>query len=282
MEQPTLTIAGYEVSRVGLGTMQLTGPKGIGEPPDANAMRMVLREAIEAGLRLIDTSGYYGPEVANRLVAEALHPYPSDLLIATKVGARRTADGDFTAHATPQAVRTAVIDNLRQLRLGTLPLVHARYMPDTTVPFEETIGALAELRVEGLVAHIGVSNITTGQLERARTIVPIASVENEYRLGHTSGRETLDAAISAGIPYLAFRPLGDGALMRPPSPLIAVSIQAAIPAATLALAWLLAQDPGIAVIPGTSSPVHLTDLLAAREVTLSNGVRQQLDRLEWP
>lgn len=282
METPTLTVAGYEVGRVGLGTMQLTGPKGMGEPADPDTARAVLREAVDAGARLIDTSGYYGPEVANRLIAEALHPYPADLLIATKVGARRTPDGGFTAHATPQAVRDAVHDNLAQLKLDRLPLVHARYMPDTTVPFEETIGALAERRVEGLIAHIGVSNVTTGQLDLARSVAPIASVENEYHLGHTSGRETLDAATSAGIPYLAFRPLGDGALLRSSSPLLSVSAQAGVPAATLALAWILTQHPGIAVIPGTSSPAHLDELLAARELRLGNELREQLDRLEWP
>ncbi|MFS8480056.1 MAG: aldo/keto reductase [Micromonosporaceae bacterium] len=281
MGTPTISIAGYEVSRVGLGTMQLTGPKGMGEPADPATARAVLRQAVDAGTRLIDTSGYYGPEVANRLLAEALYPYPSDLLIATKVGARRTHDGGFTADATPQAIRAAVHDNLRQLRLDVLPLVHARYMPDTTVPFEETIGALDELRIEGLVAHIGVSNVTTGQLDLARSVAPIASVENEYHLGLTSGHDVLQAATSAGIPYLAFRPLANGVLLRPSSPMVSVSAQTSIPAATLALAWILAQSPGVAVIPGTSSPAHLAELLAARELELSGEIRQRLDGLEW-
>lgn len=281
MDAPTITIAGHEVSRVGLGTMQLTGPKGMGEPADPATARAVLRQAVDAGTRLIDTSGYYGPEVANRLVAEALDPYPSDLLIATKVGARRTPEGGFSADATPQAVRAAVHDNLRLLRLDVVALVHARYMPDTAVPFEETVGALDDLRTEGLVAHVGVSNVTTTQLDLATSTTSIASVENEYRLGLTSGRDVLEAAASADIPYLAFRPLGDGALLQPPSPLVSVSTQTGIPAATLALAWVLSQDPGTAVIPGTSSPSHLTELLAARELRLSDGVRLQLDGLDW-
>lgn len=281
MKASQLSIAGYTVSRIGLGTMQLAGPRGMGELADPDAARAVLRRAIEAGVRLIDTSGYYGPEVANRLVADSLHPYPPDLLVATKVGARRTPDGGFEADSGPPSIRAAVHDNLRQLRLEALPLVHARYMPDTAVPFTETIGVLSDLRREGLVIHVGVSNISIGQLKLARSIVPIASVENEYRLGLTSGHQTLAAARSAGIPYLAFRPLGDGALLQPSSPLSSLSANVGVPAATLALAWVLAQDPGVAVIPGTSSTEHLTELLAAQELRLSDTTRRRLNDLEW-
>ncbi|WP_165368312.1 aldo/keto reductase [Phytoactinopolyspora endophytica] len=280
MKEQKVTIAGYHVGRVGYGTMQLTGPMAMGDPADPEACKTVLRSAIEHGVRLIDTSAYYGPEIANRLLAEAIAPYPDDLLVATKVGARRTPDGGFAADTTPEAVRSAVHDNLRQLGLDTLSVVHARYMPDSTVPFEETVGALADLRNEGLIAHIGVSNVTLELFKGAQTVAPIASVENEFRLGHEGGRDVLDAATQLGIPYLAFRPLGNGALVAADSPLHEIARHAGVSAATLALAWVLDQSDTAAVIPGSSSPEHLTADLAAQSFEFTADLREELARLE--
>ncbi len=280
MQNATIAIAGYEVGRVGYGTMQLTGPMALGSSVDPEACKDLVRSAVEQGVRLIDTSAYYGPEIANRLLAEALAPYPDDLLIATKVGARRTPDGGFAADATPVAIRGAVHDNLRQLRIDRLSLVHARYMPDTTIPFEDTVGALAELKDEGLIAHVGVSNVTLDLFERARTVTPIASIENEFRLGLDAGRDVLDAATQLGIPYLAFRPLGNGALVRPDSPLQETAQAAGVSPATIALAWILDQSPTTAVIPGSSLPEHLAANLAAQSFEFTVDLRAEIARLD--
>ena len=280
MQNDTVTIGGYEVGRVGYGTMQLAGPMAMGSPADPEACKDLVRRAVDQGVRLVDTSAYYGPEIANRLLAEALIPYPDDLLIATKVGARRTPDGGFAADATPEAVRGAVHDNLRQLHLGNISLVHARYMPDSTVPFEETVGALADLKDEGLIAHVGVSNVTLDLLERARTVTRIASVENEFRLGHDAGRDVLEAATRLGIPYLAFRPLGNGALVAPDSPLREIAREAGVSPATIALAWVLDQSPTAAVIPGSSRPEHLTANLAAQSFEFTAELQAAITRLD--
>ncbi|WP_158684576.1 aldo/keto reductase [Amycolatopsis orientalis] len=272
----SFTLAGRTVGRIGYGTMQLAGPKAMGGPADPQRAKAAVRAAVDAGVRLIDTSGYYGPEVANRLLAEALRPYPEDLLIATKVGARRSPDGSFVADATPEAVKAAVRDNLAQLGVERLPLVHARFMPDSTVPWAETVGALAELRDEGLLEHAGVSNVTRELLDQARAVTPIASVENEFHVGHLGGRDVLDATTAAGIPYLAFRPLGNGALVKETSPLTSHARQLGVSAATLALAWLLGLAPNVAVLPGTSDPGHVADLVAAQDFSLPSGLRAAL------
>ncbi len=273
----SFTLAGRTVRRIGYGTMQLAGPKAMGEPADPERAKAAVRAAVDAGIRLIDTSGYYGPEVANRLLAEALRPYPEDLLIATKVGAQRSPDGGFVADAAPEAVKAAVRDNLAQLGVERLTLVHARFMPDSIVPWADTVGALAELRDEGLLEHVGVSNVTLDLLDQARAVMPIASVENEYHVGHPGGRDVLDATTAAGTPYLAFRPLGNGALAGENSLVAEHARQLGVSAATLALAWLLDLAPNVAVIPGTSDPGHLADLVAAQEVSLPAGIRAALD-----
>ncbi|UYM07110.1 aldo/keto reductase [Solicola gregarius] len=272
----TIDIAGSRVGRVGFGTMQLTGPRALGEPSDPGEMRRVLRTAVESGVRLIDTSGYYGPGVANRLVAEALRPYATDLLIATKIGAVRTPDGGFVAAVEPAALRAAVHDNLRTLRVERLQLVHVRNMPDAPIPYEETVGVVADLRAEGLIDSIGVSNVSVELLDQARGITEIASVENEFHLGDTSGRAVLDHATELGIPFLAFRPLGNGGVLAPDSRVAKAAATAGVAPAALALAWALEQSPGLAVIPGTSSRAHLRDNLAADAVVLDGRVRAEL------
>ncbi|UWP86464.1 aldo/keto reductase [Dactylosporangium fulvum] len=274
-----IEIAGREVGRIGYGTMQLAGPGAMGRPTDERRAMAAIRAAVDAGVRLIDTSGYYGPAVANELVARALRPYPKDLLIATKVGAKRTSTGGFAAASRPEEVREAVLDNLRQLQVESLHLVHARYMPDTTVPFAETVAALVQLRDEGFIEHVGISNVTVDLLREASEVTAVASVENELRLGHAIGREVLDATTRAGIPFLAYRPLGNGALAAPSSPLASLARVSGIAAATLALTWLLDQAPNVAVIPGTANPAHVGELVAAETAKLDDEVRAALDAL---
>jgi len=279
MPKQTVVLAGRAVGRIGYGTMQLAGPKAMGMPADPARAKRAVRAAVDAGARLIDTSGYYGPETANRLLAEALRPYPDDLVLATKVGARRTPDGGFAADAAPEAIRAAVRDNLAQLRVERLPLVHARFMPDSAVPWQETVGALAELRDEGLIEAVGVSNVTVELLDEARAVVPVASVENEYYVGRAGGEEVLAATGAAGIPYLAFRPLGNGALASAGSPLAPAAKALGVEPATLALAWLLGLADNVIAIPGTGDPDHVGALLAARGLVVPEEVRVALDRI---
>lgn len=279
-EPSTIQIAGFTTGRIGYGTMQLTGPNALGEPSQPEDLVRLLRTVIESGVRLIDTAGYYGPSVANRLLAKALHPYPSDLLIATKVGARRTPEGGFAADTEPAALRSAVEANLRELRLDRLDLVHVRQLPDSRIPFPDVVASVAELRDQGKVAHVGISNVTTDQLEQARAVTPIASVENQAQFHDHDPVLTRTAEL--GIPYLAFRPLLNGALLCSESPLLDVADRSRIAPATLALAWLLDQSPNLIAIPGTASATHLAEHLAAETLDLDPKLRTSLDALELP
>jgi aryl-alcohol dehydrogenase-like predicted oxidoreductase len=236
----------------------------------------VLRLAVEWGIRLIDTSGYYGPDVANQLVAEALHPYPEDLVIATKVGARRDADRAFVADGAPEAVRRACQHDATVLRVDALDLVHARFMPGSPVPFTDTVAALAELRQAGLVRHIGVSNVTSDQLRAAQSITTIASVENLYNARERASASVLAACERDGVIFLPFHPLGLGALAGVGSPLADVATELHVSPAQVALAWLLGRSPVILPIPGTTSVAHLEENLAAAALQLS---ADQIDRL---
>jgi pyridoxine 4-dehydrogenase len=264
------------VPRFGYGTMRLPGPGVWGPPRDPDAALAVLRRAVELGVRLIDTSGYYGPDVANKLVAEALHPYPEDLVIATKVGARRDADRGFVADGAPEAVRRACQHDATVLRVDALDLVHARFMPDSSVPFTETVAALAELRQTGLVRHIGVSNVTSDQLQAAQAITAIASVENLYNARERASTSVLEACERDGLPFLPFHPLGLGALAGGAGPLADIATELHVSPAQVALAWLLGRSPVILPIPGTTSVAHLEENLAAAGLQLS---ADQIDRL---
>jgi len=264
------------VPRFGYGTMRLPGPGVWGPPRDSNAALAVLRRAVELGIRLIDTSGYYGPDVANQLVAEALHPYPENLVIATKVGARRGADRGFMADGAPEAVRRACQHDATVLRVEALDLVHARFMPGSPVPFAETVGALAELRQAGLVRYIGVSNVTSDQLRSAQAITAIESVENLYNARERASASVLEACERDGLLFLPFHPLGLGALAGSDSPLANVATELHVSPAQVALAWLLGRSPAILPIPGTTSVAHLEENLAATALRLS---ADQIDRL---
>jgi pyridoxine 4-dehydrogenase len=272
----SLRVGQTAVPRFGYGTMRLPGPGVWGPPRNHNAALAVLRRAVELGIRLIDTSGYYGPDVANQLIAEALHPYPEDLIIATKVGARRDAERGFVADGAPEAVRRACQHDAAVLQVEALDLVHARFMPDSPVPFTETVGALAELRQAGLVCHIGVSNVTSDQLRAAQAITTIVSVENLYNARVLASTSVLEICEREGLLFLPFHPLGLGALAGVDSPLADIATEMHVSPAQVALAWLLERSPVILPIPGTTSVAHLEENVAAAALRLS---ADQINRL---
>ena len=259
------------VRRLGYGAMQLAGPGVFGPPKDPDAARAVLVDAIARGVNHIDTSDFYGPHVTNRLIREALHPYPGDLTIVTKIGARRDDQGAWLPATSRQELRQAVLDNLANLRLEVLDVVNFRSMLDVHGPaegsLEEQVTALAELRQEGLIRHVGLSNVTMRQVEEAQRIVPIACVQNMYNLVHRGDDALVDALARDGIPYVPFFPLGGFSPLQS-SALTKVAADLGATPMQVAIAWLLQRSPNILLIPGTSSVAHLRENLAAAELVL--------------
>jgi pyridoxine 4-dehydrogenase len=278
----TFPLGGRSVRRMGYGAMQLAGPGVFGPPKDRDAALAVLREAVASGVNHIDTSDFYGPYVTNRLIGEALHPYPESLVIVTKVGAVRGEDASWLPAQEPEQLRQAVRDNLDRLKLDALEVVNLRAMYDSHGPAEGSIGkqveALAELQREGLIRHIGLSNVTPTQIEEAQRIAPIACVQNHYNLIRRDDDELIDALAAQGIAYVPFFPLGGFSPIRSAAlARIAASIDAT-PMQT-ALAWLLHRSPNILVIPGTSSVAHLRENLKAAELQLSDDVYAELNTI---
>ena len=264
-------LGGRRVKRLGYGAMQLAGPGVFGPPKDHDAALAVLRAAIAAGVNHIDTSDFYGPHVTNRLIREALAPYPDDLVIVTKVGARRDAEGAWLPAMAPAELRQAVHDNLRNLGLDALDVVNLRIMGDIHAPSEGSIEpeltVLAELQREGLIRHIGLSNVTPAQIEEGRRITDIVCVQNMYNLAHRADDALIDDLAAKGIAYVPFFPLGGFS----PLQSTALSQVAAGLGATpmqVALAWLLRRAPNLLLIPGTGSLTHLRENLAAAELDL--------------
>ena len=259
------------VRRLGYGAMQLAGPGVFGPPKDPDAARAVLVDAIARGVNHIDTSDFYGPHVTNRLIREALHPYPGDLTIVTKIGARRDDQGAWLPATSRQELRQAVLDNLANLRLEVLDVVNFRSMLDVhgaaEGSLEEQVTALAELRQEGLIRHVGLSNVTMRQVEEAQRIVPIACVQNMYNLVHRGDDALVDALARDGIPYVPFFPLGGFSPLQS-SALTKVAADLGATPMQVAIAWLLQRSPNILLIPGTSSVAHLRENLAAAELVL--------------
>ncbi|WEF31341.1 aldo/keto reductase family oxidoreductase [Pseudoduganella chitinolytica] len=270
------------VNRLGYGAMQLAGPGVFGPPKDPAAARAVLQAAVAAGVNHIDTSDFYGPHVTNRLIREALHPYPDELLIVTKIGARRGADGAWLPAFGRDDLVAAVHDNLRNLGLETLEVVNLRAMFDVHGPAEGSLEGpltvLAELREQGLVRHIGVSNVTPRQVEEARRIVPIACVQNHYNLVHRADDALIDTLAAAGIAYVPFFPLG-GFSPLDSATLSGVASQLGATPMQVAIAWLLQRSPNILVIPGTSSVAHLHENLAAGQLVLPPEAVAALDAM---
>ena len=271
MTATTYQLGSRTVKRLGYGAMQLAGPGVFGPPRDPEAARAVLRAAVAAGVNHIDTSDFYGPHVTNQLIREALHPYPDDLTIVTKIGARRGADGAWLPAFGRDELIGAVHDNLRNLGLETLELVNLRAMFDVHVPaegsLEEPLAVLAELREQGLVRHIGLSNVTSKQVSDARRIVPIACVQNQYNLVHRDDDALIDTLAADGIAYVPFFPLG-GFSPLDSATLSGVAEKLGATPMQVAIAWLLQRAPNILVIPGTSSVAHLQENMAAANLTL--------------
>lgn len=273
-------LGGRHVRRLGYGAMQLAGPGVFGPPKDHDTALAVLREAVASGVDHIDTSDFYGPHLTNRLIREALAPYPADLLIVTKIGARRGAGGSWLPAFSPAELAQAVHDNLRNLGVEVLEVVNLRVMFDTHGPAEGSIEApltaLAELQHRGLVRHIGLSNITPAQFEEGRRIVPIVCVQNHYNVARRADDVLINALAAEGIPYVPFFPLG-GFTPLQSTTLSEVAARLGATPMQVALAWLLRRAPNILLIPGTSSLAHLRQNLAAAELVLPQDAAAALD-----
>ncbi|WP_371767437.1 aldo/keto reductase family oxidoreductase [Massilia sp.] len=278
----TYQLGDRTVRRLGYGAMQLAGPGVFGPPRDREAALAVLRDAVALGVNHIDTSDFYGPHITNQLIREALHPYPEDLVIVTKVSARRDAQGAWLPATSPKELREAVHDNLRNLGLDVLEVVNFRSMLDVHGPaegsLEEQVTTLAALREEGLIKHVGLSNVTMKQVEDARRIVPIACVQNMYNLVHRNDDSLIDALARDGIPYVPFFPLGGFSPLQSDA-LSAVAAELGATPMQVAIAWLLQRSPNILLIPGTSSSAHLRENLKAADLVLSSDVLAKLDRI---
>jgi len=270
-----------EVNRIGYGAMRLTGPHVMGPPADRDAAIAVLRRAVELGVDHVDTSDYYGPYVVNELIREALHPYPDDLALVTKVGARRTSDGGWPEALTPEELRTAVHENLDRLGIDSIHAVNLR-MPGFEAPVERSLAeqfeTLADLQQEGLIQHLGVSNVTTQMLAEAQEIATVACVQNHYNLVHRQDDPMIDALARQGIPYVPFFPLG-GFTPLQSAALDTVARRLESTPMQVALAWLLARSPNLLLIPGTSSVAHLEENLAASALVLGPRELEELDAI---
>ena len=278
----TFTLGDRTVKRLGYGAMQLAGPGVFGPPKDHDAALAVLREAIASGVNHIDTSDYYGPHITNRLIREALAPYPDDLVIVTKIGAKRGKDGSWIPAFSPKELTQAVHDNLRNLGLDVLEVVNLRSMSHPHHPAEGSIEApltvLAELQRQGLVCHIGLSHVTPKQIAEGRRIAEIVCVQNQYNLAHRHDDALIDELARDGIAYVPFFPLGGFSPLQS-STLSAVAQRLGATPMQIALAWLLRRSPNILLIPGTSSVLHLRENLAAIDYALPADAVEELERV---
>jgi aryl-alcohol dehydrogenase-like predicted oxidoreductase len=271
-----------QVRRMGYGAMQLAGPGVFGPPKDRTAAVAVLREAVARGVNHIDTSDFYGPHVTNQIIREALHPYPADLVIVTKVSARRGPDGAWLPAFSAEELTAAVHDNLRNLGLDVLDVVNLRSMLGIHHPadgsLEEPLTVLADLQRQGLIRHIGLSNVTPTQIEAGRRICEIVCVQNAYNLVHRDDDALIDQLASDGIPYVPFFPLGGFSRLQSDQ-LDAVAARLGATPMQVALAWLLQRAPHILLIPGTSSLAHLQENLAAAALVIPKDALAELNAI---
>jgi pyridoxine 4-dehydrogenase len=258
------------VTRLGYGTMQLTGPGVWGEPKDPDEAVRVLRRAVDLGVNFLDTADAYGPVVAEPLIKKALHPYPADLVVATKVGHTRQGPGLWAPVGRPEYLRQQTEMALRLLGLEQIPLMQLHRI-DPKVPLDDQVGELAKLQEEGKIRFIGLSEVTVDQLRAAAEIAPIATVQNLYNLADRSAEELLDYSAANGIGFIPWFPLATGKLAKPGGPLAALAAKRGATPSQLALAWLLHRSPAMLPIPGTSSVSHLEDNVAAAGIALSEG-----------
>ncbi len=281
----TLQGSSLSVNRMGYGAMQLAGRDGNklvwGPPPDVEEAIRVLREAVASGVNHIDTSDFYGPHVTNQIIRKALFPYPGDLVIVTKVGARRTSDGSWPHAHSRQEIIDAVHDNLRNLGLDTLDVVNLRIgglSAPTDEPFEEPLTALAELKQQGMIRHIGLSNVSPQQLAEAQAITEIVCIQNFYNVAQRTDDRFIDALTAQGIAYVPFFPLG-GFTPLQSDILSQVALRLQATPMQVALAWLLERAPNILVIPGTSSLKHLRENLSAATLQIPAEMLADLDQV---
>jgi pyridoxine 4-dehydrogenase len=254
------------VRRLGFGAMRITGEGIWGDPPDLGAARALVRKVVELGVNLIDTADSYGPDVSERLIREALHPYPEDVVIATKGGLLRDGPGKWRPKCDPQHLKEACESSLRRLRLDCIDL-YQLHTPDPNVPFEESVGALADLRQEGKIRHVGLSNVGTTHLAKAREITPVVSVQNRYSITSRDSEKVLKACEQDGLAFIPWFPLDAGSLDGGPLQEVASAHGATVH--QVAIAWLLQHSPVMLPIPGTSSPEHLAQNVAAAGLELS-------------
>jgi pyridoxine 4-dehydrogenase len=278
----TFMLGDRSVNRMGYGAMQLAGPGVFGPPKDRQSALAVLREAVASGVNHIDTSDYYGPHVTNQIIREALHPYPQDLVIVTKVGARRGTDGSWNPAFAAADLSNAIHDNLRNLGVDALDVVNLRFMFDVhgpaEGPIEAPLAALANLQRQGLVRHIGLSNVTPKQVTEGRAIANIVCVQNQYNLVYRDDDALLEQLGAAGIAYVPFFPLG-GFTPLQSTVLADVARGLGVTPMQTALAWLLQRARNILLIPGTASPAHLRENLAAASVELPSPIMATLDQI---
>jgi pyridoxine 4-dehydrogenase len=273
----TFKIGGdLEVRRLGFGAMRITGDGIWGPPDDPEEARRLLRRVVELGVNLIDTADSYGPEVSENLIAEALHPYPDRLVIATKGGLRRSGPGQWPRDGRPERLKECCEASLRRLRLERIDL-YQLHSPDPRVPLEDSLGALKELQDEGKVRHIGISNVSAEELDRARAVVDVVTVQNRYNLTDRYSESVLEACEREGIGFIPWFPLAIGELARPGGPLDDLARRHDAAPGQLALAWLLARSPVMLPIPGTSSVEHLHENVAAQSIELDAA---EVERLE--
>jgi aryl-alcohol dehydrogenase-like predicted oxidoreductase len=283
----TYDLNGRPIHRMGFGAMQLPGPGVWGPPADREAALAVLRRAVELGVDHIDTAQYYGPDVANELIREALHPYPDGLRLATKLGGRRDADRAWLPALRPEELRAGLEDNLRTLGVERMDLANLRLIEGPGVPFAESLGTLADLRDEGKIDLIGLSNVTLDDLRAGMALTEIAGVQNQYNVLERDDQPVLEACARHGLAYVPFFPLGS-AFMGGPAKLAAHPVLQEVAArreatpAQVALAWLLEQGDHVLLIPGTSSVRHLEENVAAAGVELDAGDLAALDAIATP
>jgi aryl-alcohol dehydrogenase-like predicted oxidoreductase len=265
----TFAIGGdLKVNRLGFGAMRITGPGIWGPPDDPEGARSVLRRVVELGMDLIDTADSYGPDVSEELIGETLYPYPDGLVIATKGGLTRTGPGEWPRDGRPDHLKQACEGSLRRLKVDQIDL-YQLHSPDHNVPYEESVGALKELQDEGKIKHIGVSNVSVDQLNQARELVEVVTVQNRYNLEDRHSEDVLEACEEANIGFIPWFPLATGRLAEQGGPLDRVAREHDATPGQIALAWLLARSPVMLPIPGTSSVEHLEENWAAREIELT-------------
>jgi pyridoxine 4-dehydrogenase len=272
----TFTIGGdLEVHRLGFGAMRITGEGIWGPPDDPEEAKRVLRRVVELGIDLIDTADSYGPEVSENLIAETLHPYPDGLVIATKGGLRRTGPNQWPRDARPERLKECCEASLRRLKLDRIDL-YQLHSPDPQVPYEDSVGALKELQDEGKIRHVGISNVSVEELEQARGIVEVVTVQNRYNLTDRQSEDVLEACEQAGTGFIPWFPLATGRLADAGGPLGRIAGEHDATPAQVALAWLLARSPVIIPIPGTASVEHLEEDFAGASIRLS---RAEVDEI---